>query len=159
MVRLQYVTGMRPDEVCSMRICNIDRSFDVWKYAPEGHKTEHHGRSRVIMLGPKAQRILQPLLNRSEESYLFSPEELTQAAGVVGRLHYSHRYDRTSYRRAIDRAATRVGIKWSPNQLRHTYATYIRKHHGLEAAQTCLGILKRMSHRFTQNAICKKRWM
>lgn len=140
MVRLQYVTGMRPGEVCSMRLCNIDRSTDVWKYSPELHKTEHHGRSRVIPLGPKAQRILQPLLNRSEESYLFSPEELTKVAGVAGRLHYSQRYDRTSYRRAIQRAAKRAGVdQWSPNRLRHSYATVIRKKYGLEAAQVLLG--------------------
>ena len=63
MVRLHLLTGMRPGEVCSMRLCDIDRSGDVWKYSPEGHKTEHHGRSRVILLGRKAQRILQPLLN------------------------------------------------------------------------------------------------
>jgi len=111
----------------------------VWKYAPEGHKTEHHGRNRVIMLGRKAQRILQPLLNRSMESYLFSPEELTQAEGVTGRLHYSQEYERESYTRAIARAAKRAGVKWSPNQLRHTYATIIRKRYGLEAAQILLG--------------------
>ncbi len=140
MVRLQYVTGMRPGEVCSMRLCDIDRSGDVWKYSPEGHKTEHHGRSRVILLGRKAQRILQPLLNRSEKSYLFSPEELTKTAGVAGRLHYSQQYDRTSYTRAIARAARRAGVdQWSPNRLRHTYATIIRKRHGLEAAQILLG--------------------
>ncbi len=140
MVRLHLLTGMRPGEVCSMRLCDIDRSGDVWKYAPGSHKNEHHGRSRVIMLGRKAQRILQPLLNRSEKSYLFSPEELTKAAGVAGRLHYSQRYDRESYTRAIARAAKRAGVdQWSPNRLRHTYATIIRKRYGLEAAQILLG--------------------
>jgi len=29
--------------------------------------------------------------------------------------------------------------RWSPNQLRHTYATKVRKQHGLEAAQVMLG--------------------
>ena len=28
---------------------------------------------------------------------------------------------------------------WHPNQLRHTYATKVRKAHGLEAAQVLLG--------------------
>lgn len=28
---------------------------------------------------------------------------------------------------------------WSPNQLRHTFATRVRKQHGLEAAQVLLG--------------------
>jgi site-specific recombinase XerC len=29
--------------------------------------------------------------------------------------------------------------RWHPNQLRHSYATRVRKEHGLEAAQVLLG--------------------
>ena len=29
--------------------------------------------------------------------------------------------------------------RWHPNQLRHTFATRVRKQHGLEAAQVLLG--------------------
>ncbi len=140
MVRLQLITGMRPGEVRSMRLCDIDRSKDVWVYSPESHKTQHHGRSRLILLGRKAQRILRPLLNRSEESYLFSPEELTQVVGVAGKLHYVQQYDWRSYYRTIARASKRAGIDcWGPNRLRHNYATRVRKRFGLEAAQILLG--------------------
>ncbi len=142
MVRLQYVTGMRPGEVCLMRLCDIDRSGDVWKYTPQQHKTEHHDRPRSILLGRKAQRILQPFLNRSEESFIFSPNETLEPATecVVGRLHYTDCYSSLSYCRAVYRAAKRAGVeRWSPNQLRHTYATCIRKRCGLEAAQILLG--------------------
>lgn len=65
-------------------------------------------------------------------------------------------YDRNSYRRAIHRAVDTINKKrkedaekaggeavllpkWSPNQLRHTAGTEIRRHYGIEAAQTVLG--------------------
>lgn len=62
MVRFQRLTGCRPGEVCILRPCDIDKSDDVWLYRPESHKTEHFGRERVILIGPKAQEILRPYL-------------------------------------------------------------------------------------------------
>jgi integrase len=62
------------------------------------------------------------------------------------------RYDTASYRHAITRAVDALNAErlheepaaakiddWSPNQLRHTAATEIRKKFGLEAAQVVLG--------------------
>ncbi|MCA8989787.1 MAG: site-specific integrase, partial [Planctomycetaceae bacterium] len=113
-----------------------------WRYAPEGHKTAHHGKQRLIVLGRKAQRILQPYLQRTEDSYVFSPShthDLRHGKSSV-RMCYPDGYDRTSYRRAIERACRAGKIPgWTPNQLRHTYATIIRKRFGLEAAQILLG--------------------
>jgi integrase len=43
MVQFQRLTGCRPQDVCNIRPCDIDRSGDVWTYSPESHKTEHHG--------------------------------------------------------------------------------------------------------------------
>jgi integrase len=54
MVRFQRLTGCRPGEVCILRPCDVDTSSDVWAYRPGSHKTEHHGRHRVIFIGPKA---------------------------------------------------------------------------------------------------------
>ena len=36
-------------------------------------------------------------------------------------------------------AAWRKAHRWHPHQLRHSYATYVRKEFGLEAAQILLG--------------------
>jgi len=48
-------------------------------------------------------------------------------------------YTTDSYRRAITRACENNGIaKWSPNRLRHTAATQVRKEFGLESAQIIL---------------------
>jgi integrase len=51
MVRLQRLTGARPGEVCVLRPGDIDRSEDIWWFVPQEHKTEHHGRERVITIG------------------------------------------------------------------------------------------------------------
>lgn len=61
MIELQRLTGMRPGEVLIMRPRDITiRTDGVWMYRPESHKTEHHGKERVVFLGQKAQAILRP---------------------------------------------------------------------------------------------------
>jgi integrase len=57
MARVQRLTGCRPGEVCAMRPVDVDRGSTPWLYRPASHKTEHHGRARVIFIGPKAQQI------------------------------------------------------------------------------------------------------
>lgn len=75
MIRLQRLTGARPAEICSLRPCDIDRSADVWLYRPQSHKTEHHGRERLVLIGPKAQAVLLSYLLRGGDAYCFSPAE------------------------------------------------------------------------------------
>ena len=74
MIRLQLVTGMRPGEVVQMRVCDIDMSGKIWDYRPASHKTEHHGKERIIFLGPQAQEIVRPFLKPEVDAHLFSPE-------------------------------------------------------------------------------------
>ena len=125
MVRLQRLTGCRPEEVCMLRPCDVDRSGDVWAYRPASHKNEHLDRARVIFLGPRAQSILLPYLLREADAYCFSPAESeathnaerraarqspmtpSQAARMPKRTPVrkpGSRYTADSYRRAIHRA-------------------------------------------------------
>ena len=130
MVRLQRLTGMRPAEVCVVRSCDIDYSGDVWLYRPHTHKTEHHDRSRVVFLGPQAQRLLTPYLGAASDGYCFRPTEsetrrrATQHASRKTPLQYGNRpgknrrsspkkkpgdrYTTASYRRAITRACDKA---------------------------------------------------
>lgn len=162
MVRFQRLTGCRPAEVCLLRPCDLDRSKEIWTYRPESHKTEHHGRERIILVGPKAQEILLRYLARDAQTYCFRPcdsEAKRRSAMHEARktpLRFGNRpgsnrrkhpkrqagecYTTDSYRRAIARVCEKHGIpRWSPNRLRHTAATEIRKEFGLEAAQVILG--------------------
>lgn len=75
MIQLQRLTGMRPGEVVMMRACDIDMTEDVWIYQPRQHKNQWRGHRRIVPLGPKAQEVLKPFLDRSETAYLFNPRE------------------------------------------------------------------------------------
>ena len=74
MVQIQLLTGMRGDEVARMRVCDLDRSGSVWRYNLEKHKTAHHGITRQVPLGPKAQAIIKSFLTDDTTEYLFSPQ-------------------------------------------------------------------------------------
>lgn len=190
MVRFQRLTGARPGEVCQLRPRDIDRSKEVWAYRPESHKTQHHGRERVIFIGPKAQALLRPYLLRSADSFCFSPTEGearrhdAMRSARKSKVQPSQRnrrktdpkrkprdcYVKDGYCRAVVRACElafgmpkelrnidrslpeaekkrlrklasewRAKHGWSPNQLRHSAATEIRRQFGLEAAQVALG--------------------
>ncbi len=162
MVRLQRLTAMRPAEVCLLRPCDLDRDSEVWTYRPESHKTEHHGRERVVLIGPRGQEILLRYLARDSKAYCFRPcdseSKRRAAAHAVRKTPASYgngpgtnrkrrpkrspgeRYEVASYRRAIHRACDKAQVeRWAPNRLRHTAATEIRAKHGLEAAQIVLG--------------------
>ncbi|MDB4679716.1 tyrosine-type recombinase/integrase [Planctomycetaceae bacterium] len=138
MVKLQLFTGMRPGEVVRMRSCDLDRSGEIWMYQPAEHKTQHHGRDRVITLGERAKEVLTPFIDRKKsDQYLFSPRE---APHVPTKRKVGEKYSVDSYRQCVQRACEYADISsWSPNQLRHTAATEIRKQFGLEAAQVTLG--------------------
>jgi integrase len=76
LVQLQLLTAARSGELVTMRPCDIDTSGKIWIYRPAQHKTAHHGLSRTIYIGPRAQEILRPFLLRPAQSYCFSPAEV-----------------------------------------------------------------------------------
>jgi integrase len=152
MVQLQLLTGMRPGEVVQMRPIDIDMGGGVWLYRPASHKTAHHGKARVVAIGPRAQAVLRPLLPRDLHAHVFSPAAEAAAVLVNGDTSRrglrmedrqrppGDRYNTGAYQHAVARACRRAGIEpWSPNQLRHTFATQVRRSDGLEAAQVALG--------------------
>ncbi len=75
MVRFERLTGCRPGEVAAIRPCDVERSDEIWQYRPQTHKTQHHGRQRIIYIGPRAQAILLPYLLRDAEAHCFQPAE------------------------------------------------------------------------------------
>src|SRR5688500_11152331 len=109
-----------------MRTCDIEMSQDNWTYEPHQHKTRHRGHDRIIYIGPRAQRILKPLLRPNVQEFIFSPadaererhEAMHQARKTplsCGNVPGSNRqrrparrprdqYTVASYRRAIARA-------------------------------------------------------
>ena len=161
MIELQRLTGMCPGEACIMRTCDLDVTGRVWSYVPSEHKTQHHGKNRVVYLGPRAQAILKPWIRTDVSAFLFSPREAVEEYRAnlrrsrktpltpsqtarkrnrKPRVAPGDRYTTDSYRRAIAKGCKRAGVpQWHPHQLRHNAGTWIRKEFGLDAARAILG--------------------
>jgi integrase len=161
MVRLQRLIGCRPGELVQIKPSMVDQSKDVWTITIDDHKNAWRGKERLIAVGPKAQAILRPYLERGLSQYCFSPKEAmeqrtkarTQARktppscgnrpGTNLRARPrkdSEHYTTGTYGNAIRYACRRAKIEpWSPNQLRHAAATHLRKLEGIEAASVILG--------------------
>ena len=161
MVRFQRLTGCRPEDVCNLQPRHIDQTGETWCCQPANHKMEHTGRPRRFFIGPKAQEVLRPFLDRDPDAYCFSPKE-TAAEYFAERRRQrktpvqpsqmqrkrkskpkrapGDHYTRHSYHQVIKRACKRGEIEpWHPNQLRHSRGTEVRAQYGLEGSQTVLG--------------------
>ena len=160
MVRIQLLTGARSGEVCQMRTGDLDMSGDIWFYRPQHHKTSHHGKERLIAIGPKCQEVIRPFLKLDLQAYLFSPAEAEQERLAQRRAQRKSKvppsqwsrkrkkpkkkpgacYSPSSYARSIRYAIAKAKVPhWHPHQLRHTHATEVRRQFGLDGAQVALG--------------------
>ncbi len=79
------LAGMRPGKVVLMRGCDLETTESIWVYKPMEHKTQHHGRERIIHLGPQAQGILCPLLKPDMTMFLFSPRDAAPSGSAARR--------------------------------------------------------------------------
>jgi len=129
MIELQWLTGMRPGELVRMQRDELTIETaplpggpqQVMVYRPAWHKTKHYGFDRVIFLPPEAQRIVEDRLRLIRGPALWP-------------------YTTGSYREAIIRLCRNHGLPhWTPNQIRHSFATRMRESSGLDVTQVLMG--------------------
>jgi integrase len=147
LILVHSLLGCRMDEICCMRINDLDRSGPVWKYSPQEHKTQHIDKpiEAHYWVGPRAQAILAPLLEGKRDSDWVFP--------LVRKGVGKGCYNRSSYLHAVVRAWKEANRKnpsnpiepWSPRQIRHLRLTEIKLavhqlgKDGQEAAQAVAG--------------------
>jgi integrase len=159
LLELLELTGMRPGEACRIRPCDIDTSEPVWVYRPARHKTKYRGKARAVPLGRRAQDVLKPFTPADPTAAYFSPARAAaeRAATNPPRRRRTKKgrgvnpvptrrprsaYDPHALAVAVERACRKANVPhWHPNQLRHLFATRVRRMPGggLEAAQVLLG--------------------
>jgi integrase len=170
MVRLQLESGMRPGELVQIRPIDIDMTGtgEVWLYVPNRHKTQHHGHTRCIALGPKCKEIIRRHLTTNVEEFLFSPRRLMEERAATLRAKRKSkvqpsqqnrkkakpqkqpgdRYTTLSYGRSLSEAIKRYNQgkpeserlpHWHLHQLRHLKAQELKREFGLDQARACLG--------------------
>jgi integrase len=127
MLKFQRLTGCRPGEVCIVRPQDVNCEGAVWLFTPHSHKTEHHGKRRVIPIGPKAQDILRPYLLRSADSYCFSPYE---RVSVQLETRHARRKTPLSY-------GNRPGSNRKPKPNRKAGDRYTTKSYGQAIVRAC----------------------
>lgn len=158
---LLRLTGMRPGEACAMRWEEVERVGDVWTFRPEQHKTRHHGRRRVIPLGPRAQAVLaawqadRPTVGRV---FCAAAERERRYAEMRAKRKTKVQPSQASRKKAKPKKTPQPGYTplalahavaaacrrgkvphWHPNQLRHLVLTEVREKFGLDAAQVIGG--------------------
>ncbi len=162
-VLLQWHSGMRSGEVCTLTGAQLDRSSEVWIYRPRQHKGVWKGRERTIRFGPKAKEILQGLLKLDPNAALVSPRDAiaeqkaekarrrktkvqpsqlkrAEEHAANPKLDVAEFYDANTYRRAVHRACQRADVPtWSPHMLRHACAARLFEAGEFEAARCVLG--------------------
>lgn len=129
-----YLTGARPSELLRLRPCDIHFSSDIWIYRLHEHKNKKRNKVRVIFFGPRAQRVLKPLLDKAEpDGYVFNP--LKDGLRAKEPRYFAH----TLFRRLED-LCVKAGVEhWFTYQLRHSAATRIKKRVDVAAAKAMLG--------------------
>jgi integrase len=141
MIKLQIHGRMRPEEVCSLRLCDIDRTQSPWLYRPVWHKNLHRGQERRIFLGAECQALLTPYLDGAADAPVFSPRAAVgERRGKLPRKRIGACYDTRSYRKAIWYACDKAGLaRWSPNRLRKLGLDMVEKALGKQAAKAAAG--------------------
>jgi integrase len=150
MLEIQFLTGMRPGEVCNMRWQDIDETpvivdgVPCWTYFLSSSKTEHHGVCASYPLAPRVQSILRRF-RKPPEAFVFSPcdamldlgrkrraerqtppsKQMRERDAAPGR-EFRARYTTSVYRRAIERACKTAGVeRFTPHPVRHTVITEV----------------------------------
>lgn len=165
MVEMQLHTGARPGEIMGLTPAMVHRAgkFELRRGVPIvlgkiwiadlafKHKTGWRGTRKILFLGPRAQAVLKPFLDRPADKPCFSPQEAAaEFLESMGRRKRRSRrrapglqYSRWSYAGSIERACKRAKVTpWAPNQLRHNAATRLVEEFGeagWEIARVVLG--------------------
>ena len=141
LVQLQRLTGARAGELLQMTPAGLDRSGEVWLFNVDGHKTVHHGHSRVVTIGRRGQEILSARLDGIGARDLVFP--IRRDSYTLSIRRAVEKYNRQNPESTVE--------MWSPHQLRHAKAHEIRERFGLEHVQATLGHADfSMSERYAQ---------
>ena len=148
MVRVHRLTGMRPEEVCALNWKHIDTSRTPWVYRPPFFKTQWRGMIRAVLIGPRARAILSKYRDADFDGFPFSPARLigeglkggrNQAASIPTKRGIREWITGT-YTIAVRVYCNRVKCAlWTPNRIRHSFATQVRRDFGIVAASYLCG--------------------
>lgn len=143
MVLFQWHTGVRSQSIVNAHATQFDTSDDeCWVWFPR-HKTEYLEKIVRIPLGPKARQLVAKRIVEGAELFTtrlgtsYSPWSYRREIVRAQESLYQRQLD--AHEEDPDKHPMPKRVQWTPHQLRHAKATYIRNEYGIEAAQAILG--------------------
>ncbi len=122
LIDLTLATAARPGEILSLTTEIIDQGGEVWSADLAKHKTAHHGHTRTLFFGERAQAILAKYLKPHAPKARLFPIR------------------RSTFGDAVKDACIKAGIPpFTPHWLRHTAITMFADETDLESAQRIAG--------------------
>jgi integrase len=117
-------TGQRVETALKARVEDFDRGRTPWEYRPPHHKNTWRGKPLVILVGPKARKVLSKSIDRVKTGFLWQSTPCGKSVGYSGPLTHA------GYRRALSNASTKAGIKPPVlgRSIRHAAASHLRTH-------------------------------
>lgn len=119
LIDVQRLTGSRAGELLSLTPAKIDTTGKVWLFHVEGHKTEHHGHSRVIAIGPRARTIIERRMRGLQPTDRNFPIRRDSYTLAISRACKSLVEE--------SKAKKRKFTPWTPHQLRHAMGHQVRE--------------------------------
>lgn len=116
-------TGQRVETALAIRVEDLDRKRHPWIYRPAQHKGLWRGHKLEILIGPRARTVLEKILKKTKEGYLFEGRSMLKARRYKGPRQHA------GYRDAMEVVCRKLGIpQYTPRQIRHSAATWLRSH-------------------------------
>jgi len=157
MVQVQRLATMRPNEVCRMRVGDIDRSRKdgIWLYKLPKHKGAWRGHKRIVPLGKPEQALILPYWEgKSPEQAVFSPRTAmlekserdkkrrktkvppsqilrAQQRAASPKRGVQEHYSSQSYARSIERAIKKANRRLPEDQQIPHWFPYQLRHAGI----------------------------
>jgi len=127
-----------------MTWANIDTTRTPWIYRPPFFKTQWRGMIRAVLIGPKARAILSKYRDDDFDGFPFSPARLIadglkggrQQAASIPTKRGIKCWITGTYTTAVRVYCGKAKLKdeWTPNRLRHSFATQVRREFGITKA-------------------------
>jgi integrase len=148
MLRLQELTGMRPCEVCTIRMGEVNQQWDGmnWLYQPKEHKTAGQNIVRSFVFCKECQKILGKYITDDVKQFLFLNQRQNPITPAV-------------YGRAIKKVIDKHKLqKFVPYQVRHNAATWVSDTFDRDHARAFLGhTTEQMTSRYDHADLAKIR--
>ncbi|GHT28891.1 integrase [Planctomycetales bacterium] len=144
MMRVQYLTGMRPGEVCTMKVGDIKKTKaefgnhyrlwdgENWLYVAAEHKTKKYIGERQFAIAMEEQEILEPYLaGKSASDFVFSK---------TSKRGFGKPFTTDEYGRYIKRTIEKYELeKFTAHQIKHSAVSDTSEKHNRDKARALAG--------------------